>query len=195
MKAIFCAAMFALPSPLLAQSDTVPWKEVAGWTIRMDPTMGNACYLSTVYEDGTILRLGFNFLEGKCELYFSFGNAKWKSLEEGKEYPVRIQFDDETPWEAKASAAEINSYKYLQVGTHDPNFLVEFSKKLGLKAFYADKQIIFLRLKGSSKAIDEMLECQDTTDKLVSTQKSPPKDEDPFTAPPSVKTSDDPFEL
>ncbi len=116
-------------------------------------------------------------------------------MEDGKEYPIRIQFDSETPWDAKASAIEVGPLTHLKVNTRDADFVSEFSKKLGLRAFYADKQIVSLRLTGSSKAIDEMLACQQATDKLANAQKPAPKDEDPFTASPSVKTSDDPFEL
>jgi len=161
----------------------------------MDPSMGNACYVTTSYEDGTVLRLGFEFSETDRLLYFSLGNPKWKSLEDGKEYPVRIQFDSETPWDAKASAVQVDAFAHLKVNTRNADFVTEFSKKLGLRAFYAGKQIVALRLRGSSKAIDEMLACQQATDKLANAQKPSPKNEDPFTTTPSVKTSDDPFEL
>ena len=97
MKAILCTSLFAVSSPLVAQSETIPWKEVAGWTVRMGPSMGNACYVTTSYEDGTVLRLGFEFSDNDRLLYFSLGNTKCKSLEDGREYPVRIQFDTETP--------------------------------------------------------------------------------------------------
>ncbi|MEH3110479.1 MAG: hypothetical protein PGN22_10285 [Agrobacterium cavarae] len=184
MKAILCVGLFAVSGPLVAQSETIPWKEVAGWTVRMGPSMGNACYVTTSYEDGTVLRLGFEFSDSDRLLYFSLGNTKWKSLEDGKEYPVRIQFDSETPWNAKASAIKVDSFTHLKVNTRNADFVSEFSKKLGLRAFYAEKQIVSLRLGGSSKAIDEMLSCQQATDKLANAQKPAPKDEDPFTLRP-----------
>lgn len=163
--------------------------------VRMDPSAGNAYYITTSYKDGTVIRLGFEFSENDRLLYLSLGNSKWKSLEDGKEYPIRIQFDTETPWDAKASAIEVGPLTHLKVNTRDADFVSEFSTKLGLRAFYVDKQIVSLRLRGSSKAIDEMLACQQATDKLANAQKPAPKDEDPFTASTSVKTSDDPFEL
>ncbi len=195
MKAILCSALFAVSSPLIAHSETIPWKEVAGWMVRMDPSAGNACYVTTSYKDGTVIRLGFEFSENDRLLYLSLGNSKWKSLEDGKDYPIRIQFDTETPWDAKASAVEVGRLTHLKVNTRDTGFVSEFSRKLGLRAFYAGKQIVSLRLKGSSKAIDEMLACQQATNTLANAQKPAPKDEDPFAAPPSVKTSNDPFEL
>lgn len=195
MKAILCAASFALLAPVAAQSETIPWKEIAGWTVRMDPSTGNACYVTTAYEDGTVLRLGFEFSDNDRLLYFSLGNSKWKSLEDGKEYPVRIQFDSETPWDAKASAITVDSFTHLKVNTRNADFVTEFSKKLVIRAFHGSKQIVSLRLRGSSKAIDEMLACQQATDKLANAKKSSPRNGDPFTTTPSVKTSEDPFEL
>jgi len=134
------------------------------------PFYGNACYVTTSYEDGTVLRLGFEFSDNDRLLYFSLGCTKWKSLEDGKEYPIRIQFDTETPWDAKASAIEVGPLTLLKVNTRDADFVSEFRKKLRLRAFYAEKQIVSLRLRASSKAIDEMLACQQATDKLANTQ-------------------------
>lgn len=200
MRKVICTALFAclgtasvLANP--ASSETVLWKEISGWSIRMDPSMGNACYVSSVYEDGTVLRLGFNFLNSNRSLYFSLGNAKWKSLEAGKEYPVRIQFDNNTPWDATASGLEIDAVHHLHINTHDANFAEEFSRKLSIRAFYSGRQIVALRLKGSSKAIDEMLKCQDLVSKYMNTKNQPPKNADPFAPAPSVKATDDPFDL
>ncbi len=161
----------------------------------MDPSMGNACYVSSIYEDGTVVRLGFNFLENVRQLYFSIGNAKWKSLEAGKEYPVKIQFDNNPPWDAIASAINMDTVNHLHVNTKDADFAQEFSKKLGLRAYYAGKQIVALRLKGSSKAIDEMLNCQATVTKYIGATSPRPTPTDPFAPTPSVKASEDPFEL
>lgn len=195
MRRILCAAIFLFSGNLYAYSDTVLWKEVGGWMVRMDPTMGNACYVSTAYEDGTVLRLGFNFLDGNSSLYFSLGNAKWKSLESGKEYAVRLQFDNNPAWDATATALEMDTVHHLHVNTKDANFAHEFSKKLSVRAYYAGKQIVSLRLKGSSKAIDEMVACQDVTSKYLNPKKPEPKNSDPFAPSPSVKSADDPFDL
>ncbi len=200
MRRVTCAALFLCLGtvPVWAETssqETILWKDLPGWSVRMDPSMGNACYVSSVYQDGTVVRLGFNFLNDVRQLYFSLGNAKWKSLEAGKEYPVRIQFDNNTPWDATASAINMNSVNHLHINTKDADFAQEFSKKLGLRAYYAGKQIVALRLKGTSRAIEEMLNCQDTVTKYLNSKSAPPKNADPFATTPSVKTSEDPFEL
>lgn len=200
MKRLVCSSLAIFLGPVVAsaqppQSETVLWKELPGWTVRMDPSMGNACYVSSIYEDGTVVRLGFNFLNNVRQLYFSIGNVKWKSLEAGKEYPVKIQFDNNPPWDALASAISMDAVNHLHVNTKDADFAQEFSKKLGLRAYYAGKQIVALRLKGSSKAIDEMLNCQATVTKYIGATRTPPKQTDPFAPTPSVKAAEDPFEL
>lgn len=195
MRTALSAVMIVCMAALPARSETILWKDVGDWTIRMDPSMGNACYVSTSYEDGTILRLGFNFLGNTGRLYFSLGNAKWKSLEVGKDYPIRIQFDKESPWEATASVIEIDTIRHLHLNTQNTNFAQEFSRKLGVSAYYAGKEITSLRLRGSSKAINEMLACQDVTSQLITKKNQKQKEEDPFAGDPQVKASDDPFEL
>lgn len=160
--------------------------------------MGNACYVASTYEGGTILRLGFDFSSTPRQLYLALGNENWKSLEAGKDYPVKIRFDSEPEWSATAVGRESSAAKWLYITTTDTNFLEEFSRKLGMRAIFRGKQIAGLRLNGSSRAITEMLECQKTVNEVTASKNktptpTPPKD--PFAQPPEVKSATDPFDL
>ncbi|KEQ07025.1 hypothetical protein [Pseudorhizobium pelagicum] len=179
-----------------APTESIPWKEVGGWSVLMDPSLGNACYVSTAYEDGTVLRLGFNLSSAEGSIYIALGNENWKSLEAGKDYQIQIAFDAETPWDAPARAMELSGINWLNVQTTDTNFAAEFARKHTMRATFEGRSVAMLRLKGSSKALDEMLACQEAV-KAYSANREPtaPPRGDPFAPSPQVKSATDPFDL
>lgn len=187
-------AMVLFAATPASAAETVLWKEVSGWSVLLDKTMGNACYVTTGYEDGTVLRLGFDFQGPKGALYFGLGNVNWKALEPGKDYPVKIQFDNQPVWDATASGVRVGEMNFLHISTSQSNFADEFARKLSVRAYFNGRQIAALRLKGSSRAIDEMLECQKTVNELTTSVK-PPQSKDPFEQQTPVKNNPDPFEL
>lgn len=175
-------------------TDSILWKNLNGWSVYMDPTLGNGCYVATGYDDGTMLRLGFNFTTAQPTIYLALGNANWKSLEDGKDYPIQIQFDRNAAWDATATVFSIDETKYLGVSTTDVNFADEFRRKLSLKATFQGREVAHLRLNGSSSAITEMLNCQTTVNAYTS-KNSGPKPVDPFEAKPPAEAAKDPFAL
>jgi hypothetical protein len=53
---------------------TAEWGQVGGWKIRVDRTLGNGgCFAFQSYEDGSVIRLGFN--PERKTIYFLLGNG------------------------------------------------------------------------------------------------------------------------
>lgn len=190
---LFCSTMPAIAA------NAIPYKQVNGWDVLMDPTMGNACYVTTTYDGGVTLRLGFDFTGPKGMIYIALGNNAWKSIEDGKDYPVEIQFDNQPVWKANAKGTDFADSKWLHIITSDPNFAEEFSRKLGMRVRFNGQQIAGLRLKGTSRAMDEMLACQAMTNEALGSRggnkPAPPPPSDPFSSGQSVKSANDPFDL
>ena len=86
--------------------ETPLWKIVGGWQIRVDPTLGNGCFTYQFYEGNTFVRIGINKLAGG--VYVMAGDSDWKSLEAGKEYPIKLYLGNETPWSGDATALEFS---------------------------------------------------------------------------------------
>ncbi|WP_337268834.1 hypothetical protein [Oryzifoliimicrobium ureilyticus] len=188
--ALLCSLMAV--SPLSAQQP-LHWKAINGWEVGMEPATGNGCFIESGYEDGTHLRLGFDFTDKQTLIYLSLGNAKWKSLEAGKDYPLEFQFDDNPAWKATAAAAERDNVKFLVVTTTDSNFAIDFSRKLGMRVTFMGRSIAALKLKSSSEAVREMLDCQDAVRKYAS---KPAPETPPTPSEPQRRNSaSDPFEL
>ncbi|MCV9944905.1 MULTISPECIES: hypothetical protein [unclassified Rhizobium] len=144
-----------------------------------------------------MLRLGFDFSGNQKSIYFALGNARWKSLEAGKEYPIKIQFDHSPVWDATATARDLGTSMLLVATTTDTNFVQEFAKKLTVRAEFNGRQIAKLRLDRSAKAITEMLDCQHAVNAVTAKSAPSPSQSDPFEQAPKnqVKSSDDPFDL
>ncbi|WP_181592360.1 hypothetical protein [Rhizobium tropici] len=197
--ALFLAATLLLAMPVFAE-DTLPWKNVNGWSIFVDPSMGNACYMATTFDNGVGLRFGFNFLGKEPLLYLSIGNMDWKSLEVGKDYPIQVQFDDNPVWTATAFVTDMSGVKFLNITTADTNFAKEFSHKLALRLSFQGKFVTGVRLTGSAAAVSELLNCQ-TKVNAVSGAKNGAPATDPFQQQPSPtpmqkpRSGNDPFSL
>lgn len=158
----FCAGVL-LSAP--AASQAVEWNDdVRGWYIGVDRSVGNGCYMFSSFEGGSFLRLGFHPSDEHFKIVF--GDDDWKSLEEGKFYPIDVQLGNLTPWEANASVFVWDDGDKSLVANlpfeNDVaiNFINEFKMMTSISVFYEGNRILRLSLKGSFAAADEMLRCQ-----------------------------------
>lgn len=155
------AVAFTLLSNGSVYAETMPkWKTVAGWDIHVDTTLNYGCFLFSEFESGTVLRIGFDRKSGNA--YLLVGNRKWASLEEGKEYEIKIQFDSEKPWAGPAKAIRMGEEgtRFLTLDFSSADFLKEFQSKHVIRLMYKGRSLARLSLKGSSLATTELIRCQ-----------------------------------
>jgi hypothetical protein len=73
-------SMGAFAAPAFSWNDGMPaYAQVGGWQVRVDPAVGNGCFASQYYEDGTGIKLGID--PERHNLYLILGNLAWTSLE------------------------------------------------------------------------------------------------------------------
>lgn len=181
----FSVILFPVNASLADQASL--WKNVGGWEIRVDNTLGYGCFALAIYDGGTALRIGID-PSSDYNGYILLGNPKWKSLEPGKDYDLKIQFDKETPWTAVAKAVQFDDggLVMLHASFDKGAVLKEFSKKHQVAFYYNDSLIDRLRLKGSALATRELIRCQMSMKETgVSKQKPDPfknssRNSDPF---------------
>ena len=56
--------------------DLVPYSEAGGWEVAVDPTLGNGCLLTSDFEDGSTVRIGFDRTAGNGYVAASEGKLK-----------------------------------------------------------------------------------------------------------------------
>ena len=57
----------------------------------MDPALGNGCLIQTVYQDLSVVRLGYDALDNRG--YFAVYNKAWGDIKQGESYPIRFDLD------------------------------------------------------------------------------------------------------
>ncbi|MGI6856310.1 hypothetical protein [Mesorhizobium sp. 1B3] len=168
------------------------WKSVGHWTVWVDRTVENGCFIATAFEDSTVLRLGFVGIDRNLFAYIGVGNEQWKSLEEGKDYELVIQMDGRNPWRAEASVMKIGGkVPFLVAEASEAEFFKEFMRKHSLTISYKGTVVVTLDLKGSAAAMRELLTCQETFEAEAKRVPDAPK-KDPFEG---VSSQKDPFAL
>jgi hypothetical protein len=189
-RAFFCLVILAGAStPVFADDSGMPvWKVVGQWQIRVDPSVGNGCFMLASYERGDVLRLGFNRTDRYG--YMLLGNDDWKSLVVGNAYPITVQFGSNTPWTVNARVIEVGGGPFIAFKFTSSDMLQEFSDSDGVRVTYQERPVVNLALTGSKAAVAELVNCQDYVDKNISTKISPSQS-DPFAS--GANTSSDPF--
>ena len=189
MRALMIASLgaIAIASPTVGE-DSIPWQkgEVEGWMIAVDPSIGNGCFIASIFDGDTTARIGFHPNEGS--FYFQIGDADWRSIEAGKEYDIELQMGRETPWTATAVGYQMGELATLTVFSGDAAFVQEFASQHYIRVWYENEEIANLSLRGSAAAISEMLNCQQVFNEYGSAPATPASG-DPF----SKRTQDDPF--
>lgn len=187
----FAVGLVLLLSSVDANAEkAVNWKNVGNWSIRVDTSLENGCFLYAQYEGGTQFRFGFDM--GLGNAYFLIGNGNWKSLEEGKTYTLVFQFDNRPRWTGEGRGYLVGENLVGLVGTvSDGEFFSELARSHVLTATYKGREIARLNLKGSYAAVKELLNCQAEMRAARAVGKQPRKD--PFAPDRATENTRDPF--
>jgi hypothetical protein len=145
-------------SEVLAQRSG-KWADVGGWEIRVDASVGNGCFAIQQYEDGSIVRLGVD-IDNK-RLYLFFGNNAWKSLEQGKIYPVRVVFDGVSAYNGEMVGHRLSGGTMVLAHRNlNSDFVKDFMLRNVMRVHYQGSQIANLSLRNTYAAVSEVTNCQ-----------------------------------
>ena len=165
------------------------WKDdVKGWDIFVDTSLSDNCFMTTLFDGDTFLRIQMRDPGEGIDLYI--GDADWASLEVGKTYPIKVKFGNQTPWDGNAKAVSFgdDALTALRLGVGDENavdFAVELMESTAVYVSYQGRELAHLNLRGSYAAMMEVFECQKTMN-----QRNNRDHQDPFS---EINAGDDPF--
>lgn len=161
LSAVLIFSIYVQPS----FSQAVTWNDdVRGWFVGVDRSVGDGCFMYSSFDGGGVLRAGFNV--DVDSMYIIVGSRSWMSLEEGKLYPIEIQFGNRSPWTGDASVFSWDSgEKALQLtipftDNIADNFVRELQQTQNILVRYQGQQILNLSLRGSFAAMAEVINCQ-----------------------------------
>jgi hypothetical protein len=143
--------------------------KVEGWDIMRDDSLGDACFATMGFKDGTSFRIGFDMITE--QVYLVFRSFRWQSLVVGQRYPISIRFDDKAAWEVEAVAMRLGAaaggrggYRVLSFSTPNARIFQEFSGSRRMIMRYSGVDALNVALTGTAAAADEMVRCQRKAD-------------------------------
>jgi hypothetical protein len=160
LKIIFSAVVSLLALAANAQDTqtSAKWGEVGGWSIRVDRSVGDGCFASQAYTDGSYVRLGFDMK--KSSIYFMISNDSWRSLEEGKLYPMQFVFDGQYKYNGELRGLKTGNNVWLDHSNVSGEFTKDFMQRSSLRIFYQGNRIAALSLANTYAAVAEVTNCQ-----------------------------------
>ena len=142
-----------------ATSELIYLGDVAGWEVLVDRSLGDGCLIQAEYEDGSLVRIGFD-LEQR-EGYITVVNENWGYLEDGAEYEVNFDLDNE-PYEGIATAIEIGGTPGVDITFDNSDFLFHIAKKYTMTVYNTDmERVMAIDLDGTYNALQSAMDCQE----------------------------------
>ena len=156
------ACGFALLSTAAYADDLVPYSEAGGWDVQVDTTLGNGCLLSSDFEDGSHVRIGFDRTAGNG--YVAAFNEAWGEIEDGTDYPISFMLDEQK-YEGSGKGMHLNEVPGVLVSFDDPDFLTDLAAKNVMVLLSKDSEVMSIDLSGSDEAVTETIACQEEQEK------------------------------
>lgn len=166
MRLFVLLFMLSVGASRVQADEVITWKrDVRGWDIAVDQTLGNSCFMVSYYQGNAAVRAQFNAENGNFE--FMIGDTDWRSIEAGKFYDVSIQFGSQSPWTGEAKGLWMDEFPVLSLSVSFEDgkadrFIEEFMRTTSAVLRYQDQVIAHISLKGTYAAMLEVFECQRT---------------------------------
>jgi hypothetical protein len=158
LTALCIAAILSLGAQAVPAQGLIDKGFVAGWNVMVDPAFGNGCLIETVYQDLTVLRIGYDNTGNRG--YFVLFHKKWGQIEKGRQYDITFDLDGER-FDAVATGFRQNGVPGAGVFFTDREFIHAIARKNVLTVYNpAGEKLIAVDLKGSAKALDYARKCQ-----------------------------------
>ncbi len=160
-----------------ATAETIDWKTVGGWDISFYPS-SEGCQAFALFEEDTAFFIGFDNTGDILALDVTLLDARWSSIEDGKEYSVTLNFGNETPWTLEMDGVKTDDYPGLNImidaGSDEADlFIKEFQRETRMEWSFGGNRLGRYTLRGSRRAFDEVITCQRSYFEALQSQSDP----------------------
>ena len=154
------SSLFVLPLFLSSAiaADLVPWGTAGSWDVMIDPTLGNGCLIQSEFDDGSLVRIGFDRTTDSG--YLMAFNMAWGDIAGGQAYPVAFALDGEM-YEGQAVGIWLNDVPGADIAFDNTDFLFDIAKRYTMTLFHDGQEVMAIDLKGSGAALEAAIRCQD----------------------------------
>lgn len=158
LKSLAAGATLALAAGIACAQSLEHWGEVAGWDVLIDPTLGNGCLIQTEYEDGSLVRIGFDHTQDAA--YVTVFNEGWGDIEEGAAYDLVFALDGQE-YDAEGTGMYLEGVPGVDIVFDSADFLVDIAQRRVMTMFNDSGEVMSIDLGGTNAAIQEAIRCDD----------------------------------
>ncbi len=158
MTAYTLAAAFALIGSAAVAQDLVPYSQAGGWDVVVDTTLGNGCFLTSEFEDGSTVRIGFNRTAGNG--YVAAFNENWGDIVDGESYPITFLLDEEQ-YDGAATGMHLDALPGAVISFDSVDFLSDLAARNTMTLQSEGEDVMMIDLSGSDEAVAETIACQE----------------------------------
>jgi hypothetical protein len=138
--------------------DPIPYGEAGGWEVLIDPSLGNGCFLISEFEDGSVVRIGFDRTAGTG--YVIAFNEGWGDIVEGQQYPVSFMLDDQQ-YDGTAVGMSLSGLPGAMITFDNVDFLADLAMRQTMSLSNEGGEVMVIDLTGSAAAIEQTIACQE----------------------------------
>jgi hypothetical protein len=157
LKAFGAVAISALFAGAALAQDLVPYGEAGGFAVMVDPTLGNGCFLTSDFEDGSTVRIGLDPTVEKG--YVATFNEAWGDIVDGQEYPVTFMLDDQQ-YDGTATGIHLSDVPGALIYFDSADFLNDLGTRSTLSLSANGEEVMVIDLTGTDEALAMTLACQ-----------------------------------
>ncbi|WP_245514059.1 hypothetical protein [Antarcticimicrobium luteum] len=151
------AALIAAAGALQAQQ-LEQWGTAGGWDVMIDPSLGDGCLIQAAYNDGSLVRIGFDRNEGSG--YITAFNEAWGDIEEGATYDISFDLDGQQ-YDGVAKGIYLNDVPGADIYFDNPDFLFDIAEKYTLTLYHDGGEVMAIDLGGTYVGLEAVIACQD----------------------------------
>jgi hypothetical protein len=137
--------------------DLVPWGASDYWEVMIDPTLGNGCLIQGEFEDGSLVRIGFDRTTGFG--YVTVFNTAWGDIEDGGRYPIDFTLDGEQ-FSGEARGMYLNDVPGADIEFDNVDFFMSIAARQTMTMYHDGYEVLSVDLTGTMAGLDAVLECQ-----------------------------------
>ncbi len=134
------------------------WGTAGGWEVLIDPSLGDGCLIQAEYNDGSVVRIGFDRLEGGA--YVTVFNDAWGDIEEDAIYPISFSLDGQV-YDGEAVGIYLENIPGADIAFTNADFLWDIAKRYTMTLYSEEGEVMSIDLDGSYVGLEAALECQD----------------------------------
>lgn len=158
IKAAGVSLVLTLGAGAAMAQDLVPYSEAGGWSVVVDTTLGNGCLLTSEFEDGSTVRIGFDRTAGNG--YVAAFNAAWGDIADDTTYPVSFLLDDQQ-YDAEARGVHLSDVPGVVIPFDNVDFLTDLAARNVMVLQHDGAEVMSIDLSGTDEAIVETIACQE----------------------------------